>query len=126
MTGIFTLDGVVGFVLSMIILTTTVYMLAQPKSGDNRPLYGLSHDILAVAKESGALDYAVDGTGYGIEEIRSHTPIQVCFEIDVLNASGSEILRNGDCGFTGDVVVAKRSFVHKRRYYIAELRSEYR
>lgn len=127
MTGLFTLDAIMALLIAFTMITSAVLILGERQSDTTGSLYQTTQDMLVLGEKTGDLGRAVDGDPSGMEEYDVLLKNRVCFEIRVTNQSDSIVYYyETDCAKKSSYVVAKRSFVHNRNFYIADMRAWYR
>ena len=123
MTGIFTLDAIMALVIATIVLSMSIYMLAEPKKQTNEYLYQLSLDFLTVAGEKHMLQDIVGNDPSKLEELKSVMPPQMCFQLSLKNESGSLVYSDDNgCSQPVDYAIGRRTFTKDARFYVAEMK----
>ena len=123
MTGIFTLDSIMALVIATVVLTMSIYLLAQPKTQTTDYLYQLSLDLLTVSEEKHFLQDALRGDFAGMEKLKAALPPQVCFQLSVKNESNALVYSGENGCVVGDVyAVGRRTFVYNEGFYVSEMR----
>ncbi len=124
MTGIFTIDSTVALAMAIVIMSTVMYMIAEPKPNKDEYLYEISTDLLTVADNRKALHKAVDGDTSGIELIKAATPPQLCLSIDITNQTKHIVFStNTGCAQSMEYTVTRRNFIQNSKIYTAQMRS---
>jgi hypothetical protein len=123
MTGIFTLDATMALVLSMLVLSTAVYLIAAPKAQSSEYLFQSAGDLLAVAEEDHLLSRMVQGDSGAAQKLKASLPPQACIELYLRNATGGLVYSDStNCAKSDDFVIGRRTFVSDSAFYSAELR----
>lgn len=123
MSGILTLDGILAFLAATAILASSMSLMSEEKPQVKMPEYIMLEDTLAVLEQQGALEQATRGSDSLLEQTRSLTPAQICFELKIINSSQETVFSDvHDCLLEGDITVVRRSFVTEDGFYLAELR----
>lgn len=127
MTGLFTLDTIVALLIAVTMMTAAMSIIGEKKSDTTENLYQVSQDILLLGEKTGDLSKVVDGDPSGIEEYDMLLKNRVCFELRIKNQSDILIYYyETDCDKKNSYTIAKRSFVHNRNFYIADMKAWYR
>jgi hypothetical protein len=83
--------------------------------------------MLLLGDKTGDLGNALEGNPHGIEEYEVLMENRVCFELSIKDQNDTPVYYyETDCDKKNTYTVAKRSFIHKNKFYIAIMRAWYR
>ncbi|MFH1403720.1 MAG: hypothetical protein ABIH11_05565 [Candidatus Altiarchaeota archaeon] len=126
MTGIFTLDAVVGLSISMMVLSASILMLSEPKSSNRENVYQISTDVLTILDENGGLQRLANHDGSMLGEIKSALPQKYCIELRIRDTNDNIVFQEDEDCIGSEYVISRRNFMMEREPYTAEIRMWYK
>jgi|GEM_PF-2684641 len=129
MTGILTLDSLLAMVVTLVVITASLYLVSSQKISSEEYLYQFSSDVLSIAEKKEYLRKAVNGDSSGISKLNSSLPSSICFDLEIVNETDNTVFYYNKAGCSPlpcRYSQAKRLFVSDSKFYVSTLKAWYK